>query len=77
MISEFAYYKKNEQPSKVQMPKQVVWEEGRGMGVEVSNFIDTFFYQIIHRRFLEGGVRSRINRIGGGGVYPLNLDQYT
>lgn len=43
MISEFAYYKKNEQPSKVQMPKQVVWEEGRGMGVEVSNFIDTFF----------------------------------
>ena len=43
MISEFAYYKKNEQPSKVQMPKQVVWEEGRGMGVEVSNFIDKFF----------------------------------
>lgn len=25
------------------MPKQVVWEEGRGMGVEVSNFIDKFF----------------------------------
>lgn len=25
------------------MPMQVVWEEGRGMGVEVSNFIDKFF----------------------------------
>ena len=32
-----------DQPSKVQMPMQVVWEEGRGMGVEVSNFIDKFF----------------------------------
>ena len=82
MISEFAYYKKNDHHIKLQ---ERLGQElhrpafkssnaqagclggGAGDGVEVSNFIDTFFYQIIHRRFLEGGVRSRINRIGGGG----------
>ena len=60
-----------DQPSKVQMPKQVVWEEGRGMGLKFPILLTHFFTKLFIGVFWKEGWGAELIVLGEGGCIRL------